>query len=74
MIWVGNFMTGKNDNANMSDTSKKIPKIAESTYIKNELGKVSYIFADKTGTLTSSIMVLKKFSNMSQSYNLDWSE
>ena len=40
----------------------------QSSNLNDELGQVSYVFSDKTGTLTRNVMNFKKFSCGSYTY------
>lgn len=55
----------------MFDISKDMPVKVQSSNLNEELGKISYLFTDKTGTLTCNIMEFKKFSAGFFSYGLD---
>lgn len=49
----------KNDLA-MYDEDQDCPAAVRSTNLCHELGQISYIFSDKTGTLTQNVMELKR--------------
>lgn len=46
----------------MYDPKSNTPADAKTATILEELGQVSYVFSDKTGTLTDNEMLLRKFS------------
>lgn len=46
----------------MYDPDSNTPAEARTATILEELGQVSYIFSDKTGTLTDNMMLFRKFS------------
>lgn len=45
--------------------------VARCTTIPEELGRISYLVSDKTGTLTENCMVMKKLSLGQRSYTQD---
>ncbi|KAF9337223.1 hypothetical protein BG006_005795 [Podila minutissima] len=55
----------------MYDPVSDTPAEARTTVINEELGQVSYLFSDKTGTLTENIMVFRKFCVAGHSFNHD---
>ena len=48
--------------AEMYDPASNTPMVANTTTILENLGQVSYVFSDKTGTLTENIMRFRKMS------------
>ncbi|KAI8662273.1 hypothetical protein LRP88_03643 [Fusarium phalaenopsidis] len=48
--------------AEMYDPATDTPMVANTTTILENLGQVSYVFSDKTGTLTENIMRFRKMS------------
>lgn len=46
----------------MYDEEQDCPASARTTNLGHELGQISYIFSDKTGTLTQNVMELKRVS------------
>ncbi|KAF9356541.1 hypothetical protein BGX26_005143 [Mortierella sp. AD094] len=55
----------------MYDPVSDTPAEARTSVINEELGQVSYLFSDKTGTLTENIMVFRKFCVAGHSFNHD---
>ena len=54
---------------------KEIPEtIARNSNIPEELGRISYIFSDKTGTLTKNEMIFKKMEIINKDFNEDFGE
>lgn len=52
----------------MYDIQKDMMAKVQSSNLNEELGMISHIFSDKTGTLTQNIMEFQKFTAGSQAY------
>ncbi|KAI8603190.1 hypothetical protein EDD21DRAFT_334931 [Dissophora ornata] len=55
----------------MYDPISDTPAEARTSVINEELGQVSYLFSDKTGTLTENVMIFRKFCVAGHSFNHD---
>ncbi|KAF2863120.1 phospholipid-translocating P-type ATPase [Piedraia hortae CBS 480.64] len=55
MLWM-------NQDIDMYDAESNTPFEARTSTINEELGQVSYVFSDKTGTLTENVMRFRKLS------------
>ncbi|KAK5118921.1 hypothetical protein LTR62_000132 [Meristemomyces frigidus] len=55
-------MAWMNNDIDMYDEVSNTPLEAKTSTINEELGQVSYVFSDKTGTLTENIMTFRKLS------------
>jgi phospholipid-transporting ATPase len=56
---------------NMFDVEKGIAMKANSSNLNEELGQISFVFSDKTGTLTRNVMEFKKFTAGNGSYDVE---
>ena len=48
-----------------------MPTKVQTSNLNEELGQISYIFSDKTGTLTQNVMEFRKLSVVGQVYGTD---
>jgi P-type E1-E2 ATPase len=46
----------------MYDQEKDMPAKVQASNLNEELGQVSFVFSDKTGTLTKNVMTFRKFA------------
>ena len=60
LVKIGQFFLMQD--AEMYDPTTNTPMVANTTTILENLGQVSYVFSDKTGTLTENIMRFRKMS------------
>lgn len=63
----GQFMTY---DVEMYDQEKDMPAKVQTSNLNEELGQVSFVFSDKTGTLTENVMTFRKFAVGSQSFDI----
>jgi phospholipid-transporting ATPase len=57
--------------AQMVTEQNGISAIVQQSGLNEELGQVSYVFSDKTGTLTCNHMVFRKMSILGEMYGTD---
>lgn len=67
-VFQGKFMEWDID---IYDMELDMPTKVQSSNLNEELGQVSFIFSDKTGTLTCNVMEFKKFSVDKFTYGID---
>ncbi|POR38013.1 Phospholipid-transporting ATPase [Tolypocladium paradoxum] len=60
IVKIGQFLLM--DDVDMYDPVTDTPMVANTTTILENLGQVSYVFSDKTGTLTENMMRFRKLS------------
>jgi len=63
--WQANFIMW---DYTIYDEEKDMETLVQSSNLNEELGQISYVFSDKTGTLTCNVMEFKKFSAGMKTY------
>jgi P-type E1-E2 ATPase len=52
----------------MYDSEQDMPMRAQASNLNEQLGRVEYVFSDKTGTLTCNIMEFRKLTAGKRNY------